>query len=61
MTNKNFTIGKARQKLYKTAKVLGDVNALNNHKIKQRVSNRLIGKISARLTSKITKKISKLF
>lgn len=44
-----MTIGKIRTFLYKTAKILGDVNAVKRGRVKQRVKNRLIGKFTGRL------------
>ena len=37
---KSITIGKVRTALYKTAKVLGDINAVKRNTITQRASNR---------------------
>ena len=55
-----MTLGKFRSLLYKTSRILGDINSVKNGKIKQRVTNRLIGKFSAKLTSKTSKNINKL-
>ena len=56
-----MTIGKIRSILYKTAKILGDINAVKRGKIGQRTTNRLIGKTSSRINSKISKSILKFF
>ena len=58
---KGITIGKVRTALYKTAKVLGDVNAIKRGTVAQRASNRVLGKASGRVTSSLTRTILKLF
>ena len=58
---KGLTIGETRSALYKTAKLLGDINAVKRGSIGQRVSNRLVGKASGRISGKITKGIMGLF
>ena len=58
---KGITIGKTRSALYKSAKALGDLNAVKNHKIGQRVTNRVAGKVSGRLASGATRSFLKLF
>ena len=55
------TISKTRSVLYKSAKTLGDVSAVKNGKIAQRVTNRVVGKVSGKLSSGIAKGIMKLF
>ena len=50
-----MTLGKFRSLLYKTSRIIGDINSVKKGKIKQRVTNRLIGKYSAKLTSKTSK------
>ena len=55
-----MTIGKARSALYKSAKILGDINAVKRGTVGQRVTNRLLGKISGKMTGATTKAISKL-
>ena len=57
---KGFTIGKTRSALYKTAKILGDVNSIKRKRVSKRVTNRIIGKISGRLASAISRGILKL-
>ena len=47
---KGLTIGKTRSALYKTAKILGDINAVKRGKISE-VTHRISGKLSARLLS----------
>ena len=44
---KGWTIGKTRSLLYRSGKILGDVNAIKRGKIGQRVTNRLIGNPAA--------------
>lgn len=43
-----MSISKIRSILYKVAKVLGDVQAVKNGKIKQRVKNRVVGKYASK-------------
>ena len=56
---KGLTIGKTRSALYKTAKILGDINAIKRGKIGKRVTHRISGKLSARLLSSFVRIISK--
>ena len=58
---KGLTIGKTRSALYKTAKILGDINAIKRGTIGRRVTHRISGKITARLLSKFVRFISKVF
>lgn len=58
---KGWTIGKTRSLLYKTGRVLGDVNAVKKGKIDQRVTNRLLGKASTRISSKVSRSILNFF
>lgn len=44
-----MSIGKIRTILYKTARILGDINAIKRGKVKQRVRNRVVGKLTGRL------------
>ena len=57
MPRKTMTIGKARSALYKSAKILGDINAVKRGTVGQRVTNRLLGKISGKMTGATTKAI----
>ena len=52
---KGLTIGKTRSALYRTAKILGDINAVKRGTIERRVTHRISGKISARLLSKFVR------
>ena len=62
MKNKiGLTIGKTRSALYKTAKILGDINAVKRGTIVRRVTHRISGKITARSLSKFVRFISKVF
>ncbi len=45
---KRLTIPKVRGSLYKTARLLGDVQAIKTGKINKRISNRVLGKITGR-------------
>jgi hypothetical protein len=42
------SINKTRSMLYKTARVLGDVNALNRGKVGKRVARRVVGRATGR-------------
>ena len=61
MKKKGLTIGKTRSSLYKTAKVLGDVNSLKRGTVGQRIASRVIGKVSGRFSAMATKGIIKFF
>ena len=58
---KKLTIGKTRSTLYKTAKILGDVNSIKRGTIGKRVTGRVVGKVSGRVFSGVTRKILKIF
>ena len=53
------SIGKIRSALYKTGKVLGDVNAVKRGTIGKRVTARIGGKITYRVLNKIVRLITK--
>lgn len=46
-------INKTRSVLYKTARVLGDINAVLRGKITQRLERRVAGKVVGRLFNKL--------
>ncbi|TWI57918.1 hypothetical protein IQ10_01247 [Halalkalibacter nanhaiisediminis] len=48
-----MSIGKVRTFLYKTARLLDDINAVRCGKIKQRIKRRIVGKIMGRQMRKI--------
>ena len=48
-----MTINKVRNVLYTSAKVLGDVNAVEKDEIPRRLARRIAGKYSARLLNNI--------
>ena len=52
-TNEKLTIGKIRRAAYKTAKVLGDVQAVKKGKVARRVKNRVVGKMLGKAVSKL--------
>ena len=52
-------IGRFRSILYKTGKVLGDVNAVKRGTIGKRVTTRIGGKITSRVLNKIVRLITK--
>ncbi len=56
-----WTIGKTRTLLYKSGKVLGDVNSVKRGAIGARVTNRLVGKASTRISRGISKGIVSFF
>ena len=56
-----ITIGKTRTSLYKSARILGDINAVKRGKMGRRATHRLTGLLSARILSKLVKNISKIF
>ena len=57
---KGLTIGKTKFALYKTAKILGDINAVKRGTIGRRVTHRISGKITATLLSKLVRFVSKM-
>jgi hypothetical protein len=61
MAKKGWTIGKTRSALYKTARILGDINAVKRGTIGQRAINRTVGKVSGRVTGKVSRSIWKIF
>ncbi len=50
-----MSISKIRSILYKTAKILGDVNAVKKGKVGKRVARRTAGKLTGRLLRKLFK------
>lgn len=54
---KGFTIGKARSALYGTAKVLGDINAVNRGTVPQRLVSRGLGRLFGNLLGGIMRGI----
>jgi hypothetical protein len=50
-----MSINKTRSVLYKLAKLLGDVNAVQKGKIGQRIGRRITGKIIGRLLGRFFK------
>jgi len=46
-------ITKTRSLLYKTARILGDVEAVRKGKVGKRVKNRVLGKIAGKLLGKL--------
>lgn len=53
------SIGKIRSGLYKTGKVLGDVNAVKRGTVGKRVTARISGNITSRVLNKIVRMINK--
>ena len=58
---KGWTIGKMRSVLYKTAKILGDVNSVKRGTLGKRITSRVAGKVSGRVTGAMTRGFMKLF
>jgi hypothetical protein len=48
-----MTINKVRNVLYTSAKVLGDVNAIEKNKVPRRLARRIAGKYAGRLMNNI--------
>ena len=48
-----ISISKIRTALYKSAKLLGDVNAVKRNKVGERIVSRVSGKVSARMNRAI--------
>lgn len=46
-------INKVRSGLYTSAKVLGDVNAVEKGKVPQRIGRRLVGKLTGRFIGRL--------
>ncbi len=47
-----MSISKTRSKLYKIARILGDVDAVKKGKVGKRVKNRVVGKFTGKLLKK---------
>lgn len=58
---KGITIGKTRSALYKTAKLLGDVNSVKRGTVGQRVTSRVVGKVSGKISAKASRGFLGLF
>ncbi|GAB4150161.1 MAG: hypothetical protein Fur0015_14290 [Ignavibacteriales bacterium] len=54
-----MTINSIRNVLYKVAKILGDINAINKGKITERVVRRAAGRTSGRLLQRLFRNIFK--
>lgn len=50
---KGLTIGKTRSALYKTGRILGDINAVSRGTMSQRFVSRVLGNIFGRLIGSI--------
>lgn len=48
-----MSISKTRSALYKTARILGDIDAVKKGKVGKRVKNRLLGKLTGKLLKKL--------
>ena len=60
-SKKGITIGKIRTALYKSVRLLGDVNSVKRGTINRRITNRVIGKVSGRISSKLSRNFLNLF
>lgn len=47
-------ISKVRSILYKSAKTLGDVDAVKNGKVGKRIKRRVLGKIAGKILKKVS-------
>lgn len=56
-----WTLGRTRSLLYRSGKILGDVNAVKRGKVSASVTNRVVGKASARLSRGFSRGILKFF
>lgn len=56
-TKKGITIGKTRTALYKTARILGDVNSVARGTVPQRLASRALGRLFNQLISNIIRGI----
>lgn len=52
---KKLTLNKVRGMLYKTARIMGDIQAVKHNKIGKRILRRMAGKATGRLLSKLFK------
>lgn len=50
-----MTLNDFRSLLYKSAKYLGDINAIKRNKVKRRVGYRIAGKLTSKLLNSIFK------
>ena len=48
-----MSINKVRGLLYRLARLLGDVNAVEKGKVPQRVERRIVGRMTARILGKL--------
>jgi hypothetical protein len=48
-----LTIGKTRSMLYKTARILGDVNAVQKGTVGKRIARRYAGKMTGRMLGRM--------
>ena len=54
-TNEKITLAKVRGAMYKSAKALGDVQAVRKKKVGKRVARRVAGKVASRVLRKLIK------
>lgn len=50
-----MNINKIRKTLYKTARILGDINAIKNGKAGKRIGRRIVGRSTGKLLRKLFK------
>lgn len=48
-----MTLGKFRSFLYALARLLGDVSAVQHHRVGKRIQNRIVGRATGRLLRKV--------
>lgn len=52
-----WTIGKTRSALYRTARLLGDAQAVRHGRVGRRTANRTLGRITGRAIRRVTRGI----
>ena len=53
------SIGKARSALYKSGKILGDINAVKKGTVTRRITARVSGNVTSRILYKLVRLIAK--
>ena len=53
------SIGKTRSALYKSGKILGDINAVKKGQVTRRVTARVSGNVTSRILNKLVRLLTK--
>ena len=53
------SIGKARSAIYKSGKILGDINAVKKGTVTRRITARVSGNVTSRILKKLVRLIAK--